>query len=85
MMPGADDYDVKARTRWSNMPLADSRGFKILNTFDRASRPTIIESAVESADSAVKSADSIADSSADSVKRKRKANSKPIFPLLFFY
>ena len=47
---------------------ADSRGFKILNMFDRASRPTITESAVESADSAVESADSMADSSADSVK-----------------
>ena len=36
---------------------ADSRGFKILNMFDRGSRPTITESVVESADSAVKSAD----------------------------
>ena len=36
--------------------------------FDSASRPTIIESAVESADCAVKSAKSMADSSADSVK-----------------
>ena len=38
-------------------PSADSRGFKILNMFDRASRPTITESVVESADSAVESAD----------------------------
>ena len=36
---------------------ADSRGFKILNMFDRASRPTLTESVVESADSAVESAD----------------------------
>ena len=36
---------------------ADSRGFKILNMFDRDSRPTITESVVESADSAVESAD----------------------------
>ena len=36
---------------------ADSRGFKILNMFDRGSRPTITESVVESADSAVESAD----------------------------
>ena len=59
---------LKARTHLSNFPLADSRGFKILNMFDRASQQTIIESAVESADSAVKSADSMANSSADSVK-----------------
>ena len=39
------------------LPSADSRGLKILNMFDRASRPTITESAVESADSAVESAD----------------------------
>ena len=39
------------------LPSADSRGFKILNMFDRASRPTITESVVESADSAVESAD----------------------------
>ena len=38
-------------------PSADSRGFKILNMFDRASRPTITESVAESADSAVESAD----------------------------
>ena len=36
--------------------------------FDRASRLTIIESAVESADCAVKSAESMVDSSADFVK-----------------
>ena len=36
---------------------ADSRGFKILNMFDRGSRPTITESVVESADSAVELAD----------------------------
>ena len=36
---------------------ADYRGFKILNMFDRASRPTITESVEESADSAVESAD----------------------------
>ena len=36
---------------------ADSSGFKILNMFDRESRPTITESVVESADSAVESAD----------------------------
>ena len=36
---------------------ADSSGFKILNMFDRESRPTMRESAVESADSAVQSAD----------------------------
>ena len=47
-------------------PSADSRGFKILNVFDRASWPTITESVVESADSAVESADSTADSTADS-------------------
>ena len=39
------------------LPLADSRGFKILNMFDRASRPTITESVVELTDSAVESAD----------------------------
>ena len=39
------------------LPSADSRGFKILNRFDRDSRPTITESVVESADSAVESAD----------------------------
>ena len=38
-------------------PSADSRGFKILNMFDRASRQTITESVAESADSAVESAD----------------------------
>ena len=47
---------------------ANSRGFKILNMFDRASRPTIIKSAIESPDGAVKLADSMADSSADPVK-----------------
>ena len=36
---------------------ADSSGFKILNMFDRESRPTMRDSAVESADSAVQSAD----------------------------
>ena len=36
--------------------LADSRGLKILSMFDRASRPTITESVVESADFAVESA-----------------------------
>ena len=45
-----------------------SRGFEILNMFDRASWLTIIESAVESTDCAVESPDSMADSSADSVK-----------------
>ena len=39
------------------LPSAYSRGFKILNMFDRDSRPTITESVVESADSAVESAD----------------------------
>ena len=38
-------------------PSADSRGFKILNMFDRASQQTITESVAESADSAVESAD----------------------------
>ena len=36
---------------------ADSSGFKILNMFDRESRPTLRESVVKSADSAVQSAD----------------------------
>ena len=36
---------------------ADSSGFKILNMFNRESRPTMRESVVESADSAVQSAD----------------------------
>ena len=35
----------------------NSRAFKILNMFDRDSRPTITESVVKSADSAVESAD----------------------------
>ena len=48
--------------------LSDSRGFKILKMFDRASWPTITESVVESADSAVESAYSMADSSEDPVK-----------------
>ena len=48
---------LKARTHWAHLPSADSRGFKILNMFDRDSRPTLTESVVESADSAVESAD----------------------------
>ena len=40
---------LKARTHGAH--------FKILNMFDRDSRPTITESVVESADSAVESAD----------------------------
>ena len=36
---------------------ADFSGFKILNMFDRESRPTMRESVVKSADSAVESAD----------------------------
>ena len=54
-------------------PSADSRGFNILNMFDRASRPTFTESAVESAKSGIESADSgieSADSTADSVKNR---------------
>ena len=37
---------AKARTHWAHFPSADcnhSRGFKILNMFDRGSRPTITE------------------------------------------
>ena len=41
-------------------PSADSIGFKILNMFDRESRPTMTESVVESADSGIESADSTA-------------------------
>ena len=37
---------------------ADSRGCKILNMFDRASRPTATESVVESANSTAESAES---------------------------
>ena len=48
---------LKGRTHWADFPSADSSGFKILNMFDRESRPTMRESAVESADSAVQSAD----------------------------
>ena len=58
---------LKARTHWADFrrptlivgrfPSADSGGLKILNMFDRASRPTFTESVVESADSAVESAD----------------------------
>ena len=41
----------------------DSNGFRILNMFNRESRPIITEGVVESGDSAVELADSITDSS----------------------
>ena len=44
------------------MPSSDSSGFRILNMFNRESRPTSTESVVESADSGIESADSTTDS-----------------------
>ena len=49
-------------------PSADSIGSRILNMFNRESRPFFPESVVESTDSVVESADSTADLTADPVK-----------------
>ena len=43
------------RTNFCGRELADYKGFKILNMFDRNSWPTITESVVQSADSVVES------------------------------
>ena len=50
------------------LPSADSRGFKILNMFDRGSRPTIKESTVESVNSSPESANSTANSATNPLK-----------------
>ena len=46
---------------------ADSSGFRILNMFNRGSRPTVTELVVESADSAVESSDYTTKPTADPV------------------
>ena len=67
----------KAPTHLADLPLAqivgqfppaNSSRLRILNMFDRESRPTITESMVESADSAIESASFTTDSAADPVK-----------------
>ena len=49
----------------SQFPSVDSSGFRILNMFNTASRPTITEFVVEMANSARESADSMANFTAD--------------------
>ena len=49
----------------SQVPSADSSGFRILNMFNRDGWPTITESVVESADIVVHSVDSTVDSISD--------------------
>ena len=69
----------------SRFPSADCRGFKILNMFDRVSRPTITKPVVESTDSAVESADSTADSSEDPVKIGLWVQAFILGPLICLY